>query len=184
MGRIVTAALLLLAAILPAGCAEKKLAPLPQRTVLFYDYVGAWAATAGNECEESVDLSDGVFIAIGPDPAGGRGRFYAEYFFMLDPADRAEAAVARIAADGRLDLTIEADGTVDGRPAQVTYKLTLQPKDFSHILVTGFGMTVIDASGIDSSGTRSLDLLQNPELAKRIPVLATAGSGGLCLRRM
>lgn len=173
---------MILASVLPAGCAEKEPVPLPQRTVLYYDYVGAWAATAGNACEERVDLSNGVFIAIAPGPSGERGRFFAEYFFMLDPQDRAEASVAQMAVDGSLTLVIDSHGTVDGRTADVSYRLALAPKDYSHILVKRFVMTVRDATGADAVST--VDLLQDPAATETIPVLAAAGAEGLCLRRM
>lgn len=174
--------LLFLASLLPVGCAEKELVPLPQRTVLYYDYVGAWAATAGNECEERVDLSDGVFIAIAPDPSGERGRFYAEYFFVLDPQERAQASVGQMAADGSLTLSIDSHGTVDGRQAAISYTLGFEPKNFSHILLTRFDRTVRDATGTDEVST--IDLLQDPTATQTVPVLAAASAEGLCLRRM
>lgn len=176
--------LIVLAAVLPLGCAEKPLAPLPQRTVLYYDYSGAWAATAGNECEEHVDLSEGVFMAIGPDPTGGRGRFYIEYLFLLTREDRAEATVGQIGADGALVLTIDAEGLVDRRAAWTTYDLRLVAKDHAHILVTAFSMTVRDGPNQDGVRSRSVDLLRTPDIAASVPVLSTAGVNGLCLRRL
>lgn len=155
---------------------------MPQRTVLYYDYVGAWAATAGNECEQRVDLSDGVFIAIAPAPSGERGRFYAEYFFALDPQQKAQAIVGQLSLDGSLTLSVDTRGTVDGREADIGYILKFAPKDFSHVLLTSFERTVRDTTGADEASTT--DLLQDPATRGRIPVLAVAGAEGLCLRRM
>lgn len=185
MTRSRPAVLLSLAALLLAGCAatEAELPPLPQRTVLYYDYVGAWAVTAGNACEERVDLSRGVFLAVAPDPSGRRGRFYAEYFFMLDPEDKAEAEIGEIAADGSLVLGVEAEGMVDGRRAVVAYRLRLEPRDASHVLVRRFDMATRDPSGQEND-LPWVDLLRDPALASDVPVLAVAGPEGLCLRRL
>lgn len=171
------------ALLFAAGCAGEELAPLPQRTVVFYDYTGAWAATAGNECEDRVDLSDGVFLVVGRAPAGTPDGFYAEYFFMLDPNQPADAPVGRIAADGGLALTIETRGTVGGRRADITYRLRLEPIEFSHVLVTSLTRTVRISSEPDAAA-RSLDLIREREPSADVPALAAAGGEGLCLRRL
>lgn len=186
MTRPNTRLLVVPAVLLLAGCAGPQLSPppqLPQRTVLYYDYVGAWAATEGNECAERVDLSNGVFLAIGPDPAGERGTFRAEYFFMLEPEDQVAPTLGRLTPDGGLALDIKTRGAIDGRQADITYRLTLEPMDVSHVLVKRLEM---DVAFLSESGTeaRSIDLLGDAAVAERVPDLAIGGRDGICLRRM
>ncbi len=176
---LLAAALLTLTACTPAPPPA-----LPSRVLLFYDFSGAWAATAGDDCRRQIDLSDGVFVSIAPDPAGDRDRFYVDGFFMLEPGASAEALPGQVGGDGALELTVESVSDIAGRPAVVAYRLTLEPKDPHHVVVTSFVRSVRLVDGSGYGRTESLELLADRDLAAGIPVLASAGVDGLCLRRI
>lgn len=172
-----------LLALLLGGCAA--LDPIarnggrPERIVLHYDFAGAWAATAGDECAPRLGMSDDVFVAIASDPNGGAGRFYVERFFMLAPGDRAQALVAAMDIDGTLPLTVETEAPIDRPNAPIIYRLRLQALDTNHIRLTAFH-AVVGTPGGDSS----IDLLADAASRTGVPVLSAAGQHGLCLLRL
>ena len=151
---------------------------LPARIVLHYDFAGDWAATAGDYCEERLDLSQGVFLTVAG--ADGGGAFHVARFFMLEEASRADALVGVADHAGVLQLTVETDGVVDGRAAEIAYDLRLEPHDPHHVRLTAFMMTVRDRAG----ETVRADLLAEAASDRTIPVLSVAGPGGLCLKRL
>jgi len=153
---------------------------LPERVVLHYDFAGDWAATAGDYCEERLDLSEGVFLSIAAAPDGDPSAFHVARFFMLEEANRAQALVGTADEAGALPLTVETDGVIDGRAAAVTYDLTLEPEDPHRIRLTAFVMTVQDRAG----ETVRADLLATAAADRTIPVLSVAGRRGLCLKRL
>ena len=153
---------------------------LPERVVLHYDFAGDWAATAGDYCEERLDLSDGVFLSIAGAADFGPSSFHVARFFMLEEAQRAEALMGAVDETGTLPLTVETEGVIDGRAAAITYDLTLEPEDPHRIRLTAFVMTVRDGTG----ETVRADLLAKAATDPTIPVLSVAGSGGLCLKRL
>lgn len=153
---------------------------LPERIVLQYDYTGDWAATAGDHCQERLDLSRAVFLGIDASPDGGASAFHIARFFMLDEARRAQALVGVADGTGVLPLTVETEAVIDGRDASVTYDLMLEPQDPHHIRMTVFRMTARDLAG----RTIQADLLAETAADPTIPVLSAAGSRGLCLKRL
>jgi hypothetical protein len=153
---------------------------LPARIVLHYDFAGDWAATAGDYCEERLDLSEGVFLTIAGAPDGGAEAFHIARFFMLEDANRAQALVGMADETGALPLTVETEGVIDGRAAAITYDLTLKPEGPRRIRLTGFTMTAQDGAG----ETVRADLLAKAAADRTIPVLSAAGSRGLCLKRL
>lgn len=152
----------------------------PQRIVLHYDFAGDWVATAGDYCEERLDLSEGVFLTIAGAPDGGPAAFHIARFFMLEDASPAHALVGMADETGVLPLTVETEGVIDGRAAAITYDLTLQPEGPRRIRLTGFMTTVQDRVG----QTVRADLLADAAADRTIPVLSAAGSRGLCLKRL
>lgn len=174
----------LAATTLLTACAEAPTTPPSSRIVLFYDYSGAWAATAGDACDRQIGLSDGVFVSIQRDPAGDRNRFYPDGFFMIEPDVQAEALPGVVEADGALELAIESAARVGGQPAVITYRLRLAARDPYHIRVTSFQRTVRAVGASGESMTETVELLEDEELRETVPVLATAGAQGLCLRRL
>jgi len=154
--------------------------PLPARIVLHYDFAGDWAATAGDACEERLDLSEGVFLSIAAAPDGGPAAFHVARFFMLEAGSRAQALVGIADDAGVLPLTVETEGVVDGRAAEITYDLTLEPEDPRRIRLSGFVMTARDRTG----ETVRADLLAEAAADPTIPALSAAGRGGLCLKRL
>ncbi|UCH73817.1 MAG: hypothetical protein JSU82_16070 [Rhodospirillales bacterium] len=163
------------------GCATTPPAPIdrPERIVLHYDFAGDWAATAGDSCDERLDLSEGVFVGITRADDSGPSAFYVSRFFMLETYARAQALVGRPDANGALPLTVETEGTIDGRNAAITYDLTLEPLDPRRVRLTAFAVAVRDRAG---QAVRR-DLLAEAE-ERTIPVLSEAGELGLCLKRL
>jgi hypothetical protein len=153
---------------------------LPARIVLHYDFAGDWAATAGDFCEERLDLSQGVFLTIAGAPDGGTSTFHVARFFMLEEASRAEALVGVADESGVLPLSVETEGVIDGRAAAISYDLRLEPEDPHRIRLTAFMMTVQDRTG---QAVRA-DLLAEAAADRTIPVLSAAGRRGLCLKRL
>ncbi len=167
------------------GCAtapqrDGGVAAPPQRVVLHYDFAGDWAATAGDGCAERLDLSDAVFLTIAGAGDGDPSAFHVARFFMLEEARRAEALVGRADPGGVLPLRVETEGVIDGRPAAITYDLTLRSEGPRRIRLTGFLITVRDGAG----ETVRRDLLAAAAADPTIPVLSEAGDTGLCLKRL
>jgi hypothetical protein len=152
---------------------------LPARVVLHYEFAGDWAATAGDACEERLGLSQGVFLTLA-SADGGDSAFHVARFFMLEEASRADALVGVADHAGVLQLTVETDGVIDGRAADIAYDLRLEPHDPHHVRLTGFIMTVRDRAG----ETVRADLLAEAASDRTIPVLSVAGPSGLCLKRL
>ena len=176
-----TSAALLLAA---CGAPEPPAVPrhdLPQRVVLHYDFAGDWAATAGDDCTERLDLSQGVFLTVAGAPDGGSpSAFHVARFFMLEEAGRADALTGKADETGVLPLTVETEGVVDGRAAAITYDLTLEPDGPRRIWLTAFTMTVRDRAG----QAVQADILARAAADPTIAVLSEAGQRGLCLKRL
>ena len=155
--------------------------PLPQSVLLYYDFSGDWAATAGNECARRLDLSDAAFISIAAETRQGVERFYIGNFFMLVKGERAEALLGETRPDGTLLLSVETETMLDGRPSAVTYILFLEPETNRNLRLLEFHMTALDL--VDGrKGT--LTLLSGGDADPSVPALAAAGSRGLCLVRM
>jgi len=153
---------------------------LPSRIVLHYDFAGDWAATKGDQCEERLDISDAVFLSIAPAPGDDPSAFHVARFFMLEEGAPAQALVATTDGAGDLSLIVETEEVIDGRDAEVTFNLTLEPEDPRHVRLTAFRMTMRDRAGL----TVQADLLARAAADPTIPVLSEAGSLGLCLKRM
>lgn len=178
--------LLILAALTLAACtkpgetvAPPPNAPLPQRVYLHYDFSGDWAATAGDHCDERLDLSQGVFLTIGR-PVETEDNFHVARFFMLEEADKAEALVGIPDEEGTLVLLVETQGVIDGQQMEIVYLLALKPKSAHYIRLTEFTMTVRDRAGESVQA----DLLAHAAADPTIPVLSAAGENGLCLKRL
>ena len=153
-------------------------AALPERIVLFYDFAGNWAPTAGDTCEARLGLSDVALLSVVRASEDTPRRLHVDDFFLLEPGRKAQALVGEIADDGSLTLEIESEGEVDGREAAIVWRLRLEPHDTGHVRMTGLTMT---ARAGGEAATR--DLLA-ADAAPNFPELAIAGPGGLCLRRM
>lgn len=174
------AVLSLAACTRPDASVAPSTAPLPQRVVLHYDFAGDWAATAGDACAERLDLSQGVFLTIAGAADRSPAAFHVARFFMIEEAERAEALVGTADETGRLSLTVETEGVIDGRAAAITYDLRLEPDGPRRVWLTAFAMTVRDRTG---EAARA-DLLARAATDPTIPVLSEAGERGLCLKRL
>lgn len=173
----------LFAVALLAACAAAPTPPpsgaaLPARIVLFYDFAGTWAPTAGDTCQVRLNLSDAALLSVVHTSEDTPRRLHVDDFFLLEPGRKAQSLVGEIADDGSLTLEIESEGEVDGREAAIVWRLRLEPHDTGHIRMTVLTMT---ARAGGEAATR--DLLA-PDAAPNFPELAIAGPGGLCLRRM
>lgn len=176
---------MILVALALAGCTKPgetvapPTTPLPDRVVLHYDFSGDWAATAGDQCAERLDLSQGVFLTIDRAEEAA-DNFHIARFFMLEDAERAEALVGVPDQDGTVTLLVETAGIIDGRDAEIVYLLVLKPAGAHYVRLTAFTMTVRDRAG----ETVQADLLARAAVDPSIPVLSEAGEGGLCLKRL
>lgn len=175
---IATAALLTLAAC-ATSTDRKPEPPLPQRVVLHYDFSGDWVATAGDQCSERLDLSENIFLSIGTAPEGGPDRYYITDFFMLEPGQPAQANVGVADGSGKLTLSVDTEGTVHGRHANITYTLKLEQQGPYAIRLYGFAMKLWDAQ----DPPQVTDLLAKAAADPTIPILGASGSKGLCLKR-
>lgn len=170
----------LLAALALSSCGGGE-TRLPESVLLYYDFSGDWAATAGNECARRLDLSDAAFISIAAETQDGVERFYLGNFFMLVKGERAEALLGESRPDGTLMLSVETETMLDGRASAVTYILLLAPEGNRHVRLYEFHMTALDLAD-GRKGT--VTLLSGDYADRSIPALAAAGSRGLCLMRM
>lgn len=178
--RFITGLAILLAGLALSSCGKDE-APLPESVLLYYDFSGDWAATAGNECSNRLDLSESAFLSIARETQEGEERFYASNFFMLVAGEWAEALLGEMRPDGTLMLSIETKTMLDGRPSAVTYILLLDPESTRRLRLYEFHMTALDLS----DGRRgTITLLSEGEFDPSVPALSAAGSRGLCLVRM
>ena len=154
---------------------------LPETVLLYYDFSGDWAVTAGNECARRLDLSDTAFISIAAETQEGVERFYVSNFFMLVAGERSEALLGESRPDGTLILSVETETMLDGRPSAVTYIMFLEPEGNRHLRLLELHMTALDLTDGRKGTVR---LLSGGDSERSIPALAAAGSRGLCLVRM
>ncbi len=156
-------------------------ARLPESVLLYYDFTGDWAATAGDGCARRIDLSDAAFLSIAAETRDGVERFYVSNFFMLVAGERSEALLGEARPDGALFLSLETETMLDGRPSAVTYLLFLEPETNRHLRLVELHMTALDLT----DGRKGTVALLSGDYAERtIPALAAAGPRGLCLVRM
>ena len=171
---------ILLAALALTSCAgdDKQ---LPESVLLYYDFSGDWAATAGNECSRRLDLSDSAFLSIAAERRDGTERFYLSNFFMLVAGERSEALLGEARPDGALYLSVETETVLDGRPAAVTYTMFLDPETNRNLRLVELHMTALD---LEDGRKGTVRLLSEGDADPSVPALAAAGSRGLCLVRM
>lgn len=154
--------------------------PLPERVLLHYDFSGDWMATAGDQCNERLDLSETVFLSIEAAPDGAPDRYYIANLFMLEEGEPAEAQVSSTYEHGKLGLAVETEGMVDGHRAKIIYAMLLEQEGALVLRLRAFTMAATDANG----NVSQVDLLAESAADPSIPFLGAAGSKGLCLKRL
>jgi hypothetical protein len=161
-----------LSALALAACSgsrdKEPVLQLPERILLHYDFSGDWMATAGDQCNERLDLSESVFLSIAASQQGEPDRYHIANFFMLESGEPAEALVGI------------ADGYVDDRRARIIYNLLLEQEGALVIRLRAFTMTIRDAQG----RATETDLLAEAVADPSIPILGATGNQGLCLKRL
>lgn len=151
----------------------------PARIVLHYDFAGDWAATAGDRCEDRLDLSQEALLSIADVPDRGPSAFHVARFAALEGAEKAEALVGIVQEDGVLPLTVETAGVVDGRLVEMTLDLRLKAETARYIRLTAYTATIREPTG----ETAYLDLLADAARTGG-SILSEAGTEGLCLKRL
>jgi len=159
----------------PAGDA---LAP-PQRIVLHYDFAGDWAATAGDSCEERLDLSQKPLLSIASVRERGPSAFHIAQFAALEGAEAPQAVVGVVQDGGVLPLAVEMASVIDGRPVDMRLDLTLKAETPRYIRLTAYTATIRERTG----EITTIDLFADAARTGG-SVLSEAGEGGLCLKRL
>jgi hypothetical protein len=173
-----------LSALALAACSgsrdKEPVLQLPERILLHYDFSGDWMATAGDQCNERLDLSESVFLSIAASQQGEPDRYHIANFFMLESGEPAEALVGIADGYGKLALAVETEGLVDDRRARIIYNLLLEQEGALVIRLRAFTMTIRDAQG----RATETDLLAEAVADPSIPILGATGNQGLCLKRL
>jgi len=173
-----------LSALALAACSgsqdKEPVLQLPERILLHYDFSGDWMATAGDQCNERLDLSEAVFLSIAASQQGEPDNYHIADFFLLESGEPAEALVGIADGYGKLALAVETEGLVDDRRAKIIYNLLLEQEGALVIRLRAFTMTIRDAQG----RATETDLLAEAAADPSIPLLGASGNQGLCLKRL
>lgn len=152
-----------------------------------FPYEGRYVLTRGDSCAEDMPLSRERFMEVSRDPEKDSLEYYVSFGgFLYDDAN-AITWPAKVGPDGSLQSVIEDPKPATGSsalqgPMTIQHRISLKPRDATHLAITAWTRTTMDPSGVYEPKTVDMQTYDNNW--DKNPYIDYVGSDGYCLKRV